>query len=238
MTAPDPSLRPTRIPDFDALTLDVGGVFVVPRHDRLAAALRAAGVDVDPATFWDGHYRAMHAVDADQSPAETFGTYVSAFCHHLGLRDDDFDTGVAALDPLFGPSQLWSEPIPESLAGMQALHDAGIPMAVVSNADGTVDQLLRDAGICQVGDGPCVPVVAIVDSGAAGVAKPDPRIFDAALDALGTAPARTLHVGDSVHYDVRGAQAAGMPAVHFDPRGLCRADDHPHIAALSDLLPG
>lgn len=224
------------VPEFDALTLDVGGVFVVPRHDRLAAALETAGVTVDRSAFWDAHYLAMHAVDADRSPAETFDTYVSAFCHHVGLRDEAFDTGVATLDPLFGPSGLWSEPIPESIRGIRALHEADIPMAIVSNADGTVDAILAAAGVCQLGEGPSVPVVALVDSGQAGVAKPDPRIFEPALAALGTEPSRTLHVGDSVHYDVRGAQAAGMAAVHFDPRGLCDLTDHPHIAALTDLL--
>ena len=226
------------LPEFDALTLDVGGVFVVPRHDRLAAALAAAGIEVDPATFWDGHYLAMHAVDADQSPAETFGTYVPAFCHHVGLRAAEHRAAQQALEPLFGPSALWSEPIPESVEGIRALHDAGIPLAVVSNADGTVDRVLAEAGVCQVGEGAGVPVVVIVDSGVLGVAKPDPGTFAPALEALGTDPARTLHVGDSVHYDIRGARAAGMPAVHFDPRGLCSSqDDHPHIRRLTDLLP-
>ncbi len=224
------------LPAFDALTLDVGGVFTVPNHDRLAVALADADVDADRSRFWDGHYLAMHAVDADQSPAETFGAYVPAFCHHIGLRDDAFDAAVVAIEPLFGPSGLWSEPIVESVVGIRHLHDAGIPMAVVSNADGTVDQILDAAGVCQVGPGAHVPVLAIVDSGAIGIAKPDPATFIPALEALGTDPARTLHVGDSVHYDVRGARAAGMAAVHFDPRGLCRADDHPHIAALTDLL--
>ena len=76
----------TDLPEFDALTLDVGGVFVVPHHERLHEALTAAGLAIDPEAFWDGHYRAMHAVDADQSPAETFEAYVPAFCHHLGYR--------------------------------------------------------------------------------------------------------------------------------------------------------
>lgn len=225
-----------RVPPFDALTLDVGGVFVVPQHDRLDRALTDAGVDVDRGRFWDGHYLAMHAVDEAESPAETFGTYVPAFCHHLGLRDAEFDSGVAALESLFGPSGLWCEPIPESIEGIRDLHRAGIPMAIVSNADGTVHEILDRAGVCQAGDGALVPVVAIVDSGALGIAKPDPATFGPALDALGTDPARTLHVGDSVHYDIRGAEAAGMAAVHFDPRRLCTADDHPHIAALTDLL--
>lgn len=224
------------LPAFDALTLDVGGVFVVPRHRVLLEALEGAGIEAQPERFWDGHYLAMHAVDAARSPAETFGDYVPAFCHHIGLRGAAFDDAVRALSPLFGPSELWSEPIAESVAAVRRLHEAGIPMAIVSNADGTVARILTEAGVCQAGTGPLVPVVAVVDSGAEGVAKPDPAIFRPALAALGTDPARTLHVGDSVHYDIRGAEAAGMLAVHFDPRRLCRLDDHPHVTSLLDLL--
>ena len=230
-------MNPEHRPAFDAVTVDVGGVFLVPRHDRLRAAFDAAGIAVDASRFWDAHFQAMHAVDADESPAETFSAYVPAFCRHVGLRDEDIPAAVSALEPLFGPSELWSEPIAGSAAGLRALHDAGVPLAVVSNADGMVERVLSEAGVCQVGPGPLVPVIAIVDSGIAGVAKPDPALFNLALEALGTDPGRTVHVGDSVHFDVRGAEAAGMLAVHFDPRGLCGASDHAHIAALGDLLP-
>ncbi|MDE0805539.1 MAG: HAD-IA family hydrolase [Acidimicrobiales bacterium] len=225
-----------RLDGIDALTLDVGGVFTVPSHDRLHAALSGAGLIVDREIFWDGHYRAMHAVDLARSAPETFGDYVPAFCHHLGFADDHHVTAVEAIQSLFGPSGLWIEPIVDSVAAIRDLDAAGIPLAVVSNADGTVDQILAGAGVCQVGPGPFVDVAAIVDSGAIGIAKPDPAIFAPALDALGTAPERTMHVGDSVHYDVLGARAAGLQSVHFDPRRLCERDDHDHIASLRDLL--
>ncbi len=68
------------------------------------------------------------------------------------------------------------------------------------------------------------------------MAKPDPAVFAPALEALGTEPGRTLHVGDSVHYDVLGAQAAGLQALHFDPRGLCTDESHGHLARLVELL--
>ena len=226
----------SRLDGIDALTLDVGGVFTVPSHRRLADSFTAAGLEVDVETFWDGHYRAMHAVDSARSAAETFGEYVPAFCHHVGLRGDDHTAGVAAIEALFGPSGLWVEPIADSVTAIADLHDAGIPLAIVSNADGTVADILVDAGACQAGDGPLTPVSIVVDSGAVGVAKPDPKIFDFALEALGTQPGRTLHVGDSVHYDVGGARAAGLQAVHFDPRRLCEDGDHDHIASLRDLL--
>ena len=226
----------SRLDDIDAVTLDVGGVFTVPSHRRLAEAFADAGLDVDHDSFWDGHYRAMHAVDVARSAPETFGEYVPAFCHHVGLVDDAHTAGVAAVQPLFGPSGLWVEPIDDSVEAIAELHAAGIPMAIVSNADGTVAEILTGAGACQAGEGPLTPVAIVVDSGAVGVAKPDPAIFDFALEALGTEASRTLHVGDSVHYDVHGARAAGLHAVHFDPRGLCDDGDHDHIASLRDLL--
>jgi putative hydrolase of the HAD superfamily len=45
-----------------------------------------------------------------------------------------------------------------------------------------------------------------------GVAKPDPRVFEAACRAAGAAPGEVLHVGDDPHLDVLGARAAGLHA--------------------------
>ena len=46
-----------------------------------------------------------------------------------------------------------------------------------------------------------------------GSAKPDPAIFHAACEALGVAPHEAVYVGDDLHYDVFGAQNAGLRAV-------------------------
>ncbi|PSP89613.1 HAD family hydrolase [Halobacteriales archaeon QS_4_69_34] len=40
--------------------------------------------------------------------------------------------------------------------------------------------------------------------------KPDPYPFERALDALDAAPAEAVHVGDSLHADVAGANAMGL----------------------------
>jgi putative hydrolase of the HAD superfamily len=80
-----------------------------------------------------------------------------------------------------------------------------------------------------------VPVSAIVDSALIGAEKPDPRIFAAALQAAGSPAERAVHVGDSVWFDVEGAVAAGVRAVHFDPQRLCQDRAHEHVASLADL---
>ena len=48
-----------------------------------------------------------------------------------------------------------------------------------------------------------------------GMSKPDPRVFVHVLEELGVRPTEAAHVGDIQRTDVAGAQAAGMPAVHF-----------------------
>ncbi len=50
-----------------------------------------------------------------------------------------------------------------------------------------------------------------------GCAKPEPGPFRMACESLGVLPAHTVHVGDSLHSDVRGAKNAGLRAVWFNP---------------------
>lgn len=51
---------------------------------------------------------------------------------------------------------------------------------------------------------------AFVSARMAGAAKPDPRIFTAALDAGGHPAEHTLHVGDHPEHDVEGARQSGL----------------------------
>jgi epoxide hydrolase-like predicted phosphatase len=47
-----------------------------------------------------------------------------------------------------------------------------------------------------------------------GVMKPDPRIYQAALEQLGVAPAESIFIDDFVQ-NVEGARQVGMNAIHF-----------------------
>jgi YjjG family noncanonical pyrimidine nucleotidase len=61
---------------------------------------------------------------------------------------------------------------------------------------------------------------AILISEELGIAKPDPRFFQAACNALGLSPARLLCVGDSPAADIAGARGAGIDACWFSPGGI------------------
>jgi len=219
---------------FDAVSLDVGGVLVVPDHGAISGVLVRLDIAHDRSRFHVGHYEAMAAVDRAASAAEDFTDYIAGFLAAVGVPAVDRARAHDALvDVLRTP--VWCQPVTGSRAAVRALADAGLRLAITSNSDGTVgDHLARHEWV-QVGDGPGVPVDVVTDSGSLGVGKPDERVFRATIDGLGLPPGRILHVGDSAFYDVAGAAAVGMQAVHMDPHRLCDGD-HLHIAALADVL--
>jgi putative hydrolase of the HAD superfamily len=134
-------------------------------------------------------------------------------------------------------AELWTSLVPGSASALLALSQTGVGVAFVSNSDGTAERKLRRLGICQVGPGDGVEVAAIIDSTVVGVAKPDPAIFDFALQALGVDRQRTVYVGDSRVYDVEGARAAGIIPIHFDPFGVCAdPSDHAHVGDLTAVV--
>jgi putative hydrolase of the HAD superfamily len=67
------------------------------------------------------------------------------------------------------------------------------------------------------------------------VEKPDPRLFEIALERAGARAETTLHVGDFYWIDVRGARAAGVHPVLLDAAWLYDAADCPRVRSLGEL---
>jgi HAD superfamily hydrolase (TIGR01509 family) len=65
---------------------------------------------------------------------------------------------------------------------------------------------------------------AVVISDEVGCRKPDPRVFEIALDLLGVRPAETLFVGDSVSDDYEGAKNAGIPFCFYNRKKIALDD--------------
>ena len=220
----------------DVVFLDAGGVLVVPTHDVIRERFAAAGFDVDPELLFEAHYRGVHAIDRAQAEPEVFADYHRAYAAHLGIGDDAIATATAVLDDLWATSGLWQQPLPWAAEGLAAIAETGVPIVIVSNADGTVDQVLAASGLLQVGPGAGTEVVAIVDSGAVGIAKPDPAIFHHALELVGATPERAIHVGDAYQYDVRGARAAGVRPVLVDPLDIRTDADCERVRSLVEVV--
>jgi len=119
--------------------------------------------------------------------------------------------------------------VPEALTRLRA---RGLRLVVVSNANGTLRQKLVRVGLADRLD-------IILDSHELGVEKPDPRIFEIALERAGITPDQALHVGDLYQVDVVGARAAGVAAVLVDPLDLYTDHDCgrvPSLLALAEAL--
>lgn len=217
-----------------AVLLDVGGVLLLPPPDEMALALRAGGVDPDPATLERAHYRAIGMTD--RTGRFDLDLYRRSYAMACGVPQELVGAAVEAI----GRRTIrdWDHPIAGSAGALGELAATGLPMGVVSNAMGTVAAVLAAAGLCQVGAGPGVTMSVILDSAEVGVEKPDPRIFRMALEAIDVPPERALYVGDTARVDIDGARAVGMRPVHFDPFGDCpdAAGDHEHVGALRDVL--
>lgn len=222
--------------EIDAVLFDAGGIFVIPDPTVLAPLLAYFGATDDLDVYHRAHYRGMAAKSHAGSPESDWSVYNRAYVETVGV--DPHDQEYAA--DILGKTRnawLWRWPLQDSIEALRRLHQREVPIGVVSNATGQIEDLLARSGVCQVGDGEAVPVRVIVDSHIVGVAKPDPRIFDFGLDALGAVErSRVAYVGDSVTMDIGGARAAGLFPVLLDPH-----DDHPdadfhRVRSLLELL--
>lgn len=108
-----------------------------------------------------------------------------------------------------------------------------LPLAVITNGPGDIQRdKLALAGF--------QPYFALfLSSQEFGAGKPDPRIFQHAVEKLGVLTDAAIHVGDSLSTDIAGANAAGVTSVWLNRKGLMRTPLDPvpdyEISSLSQL---
>jgi len=223
----------------EVVLLDAGGVFFLPDSQRVAAAFARAECRVEPESLPWAHYRAAACFHTE---LDVEGDWTGSWLQYLQayLEACDVPEAIRAevhrhVDSEFADAALWIEPIGGSREGLQALADRGVRLGIVSNADGMMAQRLAEAEVCQVGPGIAVSVECVIDSGNVGIMKPDPRIFQAALDLMGVPAERTWYVGDMPAIDVVGARRAGLRPFLMDPLGLHHDADFDRVDSLADL---
>ena len=141
----------------------------------------------------------------------------------------DFDDYFAELFDYFSRADSWRL-YPEILETLAALKQRGLTLAVISNFDSRLFNILEGLGVAASFD-------SIVISSHAGYAKPASQIFHRALASHGVKAEETLHVGDSLDKDACGASDAGLFGVLLDRRGKSASNSFPCVRDLSELLP-
>ncbi|OMH36725.1 HAD family hydrolase [Tersicoccus sp. Bi-70] len=92
---------------------------------------------------------------------------------------------------------------------LDALDDVGIPYGALSNNVADYQRAKLDrAGLERIS--------VLIGTDTLGVAKPDPAIYVEGARQLGSAPERTLYVGDNPAVDAVGASDAGLVGVWLD----------------------
>ncbi len=196
---------------------DAGGTLFEPRepvgetYSRLALRY---GHSVDAQNLQAGFLQHFHA-----QPPLAFPGYESeaelerleyawwrrlVFDVVVGVSFLRFDEFFAAAFEHYRQPQAWRV-FDDVLPTLQALNERGMPCAVLSNFDSRLFDLLTGFRLNRYFSGVHI-------SARLGAAKPDGRIFAAALQAHGLRPHEAWHVGDSMREDVEGAGNAGIKA--------------------------
>jgi putative hydrolase of the HAD superfamily len=103
-------------------------------------------------------------------------------------------------------------PVDGAVETVERLAAAGVPCALICDTGLTPGRVVRQH-LARLGmlDG----LRAQLFSDEVGVPKPSPRIFHAALEALGVGADGTIHIGDLRRTDVAGARGVGMHSVRL-----------------------
>jgi putative hydrolase of the HAD superfamily len=219
---------------------DVGGTLLDPDPsfaERFAMVLADHGHDVDVATIRAGldtlpdrFVRAANEGDRWTTSLDRsrrfWGSVYDSVLERVGVPTCD---GLGdALYETFTSLETYSL-FPDVLDVLAALGARGDRLGIVSNFEAWLPQLLGHLGVRDRFE-------VVVISGIEGIEKPDPAIFELALDRAGISAAEATYVGDVPAFDVDPPVALGMRAVLLDRRGRYPEHDGPRIDDLG-LLP-
>jgi putative hydrolase of the HAD superfamily len=160
--------------------------------------------------------------------------YLGIMNYRLGLSLD-----VCELDACWEEIKQNTDPYWLPFEGVREVLDElkrrSIGMGIISNWDWTARDVLTAAGLIGYFD-------PIVISCEVDCMKPDPRIFELALQKVDISARQCLYIGDNFYDDALGSRQVGMPALilnRFGTLGVEEIEDCPvipHISGLFDFI--
>jgi len=208
---------------------DVGNTLLFPNHARIHAPLAQRGIRDNPAQLRDLERRTKNQFDGMMTKSGStdhsfWWMFYTQLLNEIGLEDDAIrDQLVSGIRN----SGNWDQIRPGTAERLREIGER-YEIAVISNADGRIEDVLDRCGIAR-----CFRT--ITDSGLVGYEKPHPEIFRKALSSMNAAPAESLYVGDVYSVDYLGATSAGMQAVLMDVPGAYRDRGVPRVEDLAGL---
>ena len=228
--------------NYQAIIFDLDGTLRESNPhfmDALREILAEKNLSVDEES-WQDTERWVHAYWA-QSPEviEDFKRYgekqiwhrfIARIMDRIGYPHED-DAAVQAFgDHVREVFQPVSELTPGTRELLETLQARGYTLGVLSNRGKPFSHELDDLGIADFFD-------FALSAGEVGVWKPNPEIFEAALERAGVGPEQALYVGDNYYADILGAQGAGLDAILVDWRRAFTDVPGPRVEKILDILP-
>lgn len=210
---------------FDAVLFDLGDTLLYFDSDwpevfaearkALLASLVASGISVGEAFISDFHERMLaYYRERDVEFIEHTTRYILltslAAC---GQRNVAPETIERALFDFHSVTQQHWIPEDDLIPTLDTLKSMGYRMGLISNAadDANTQTLIDKARIREY-------VEVALSSAYVGVRKPNPKIFQAALEWMNITADRAVMVGDTLGADILGAKNAGIFAIWLTRR--------------------
>lgn len=213
----------TQSSKITTILFDAGGTLVHADLRFIHKLLRQSGITATPQVIRRAECVSKQAIDRRMNAAiaDTDETrrqpYFAAMLEHLGIAPDQAAALLHQIEAEHQLRNLWRLMRPSTPQILQELRNRGLTLGVVSNSDGRIFSVLDHCGLAQF-------FQVIVDSHEVGLEKPDPRIFQFALNKTNTQPEQAVYVGDIYSIDVVGAERAGLRPVLLDSVGSYAAE--------------
>jgi putative hydrolase of the HAD superfamily len=225
--------------------LDVGDTLIrahpswagVYRQGLVEAGIDISEKDLERALLVETQAGAWWHIEDPFEPSEekswqrilAFDTAVLRRAGHAELPDTVF----RKIEDAFARRSAWYV-YPDVMPALDALKSTGIRLCVISNFVWGGPELLHDLELASKFD-------ALVVSARVGFQKPNPGIFNVALEKMHVAAADAWHVGDSYKADVIGARRVGVTGVLIDrsgndPARVVEQHEDPDLTVITDLF--
>lgn len=145
----------------------------------------------------------------------------------MGVQVSDNLIDVLA-EEYIGHLSSFNHVLPDTVAILEYLKPTYKLHIITNGFQEIQDKKLKNAQIYAYFD-------KIINSEMAGVKKPNPKIFQLALENARVLPEKALMIGDNIEADILGAKAVGLHALHFNVHDDPVHNHSPIINALSEI---
>jgi len=207
-----------------AIFFDAGSTLIYPRVGELAGELTAFGFPASVEDFRMAECMGKRKleeflwpkIESREIPPQADSIYwleyvralLDRLCVPLHLHGDV----TRRIVERFRDLRFWSEVFPDTEPLLQTLRTQRYYLGVISNSIGTIEEQLGCVGLASY-------FRTVLDSALVGVEKPNPGIFQMALDRAQVSAREAVFVGDLYATDIGGAHLAGIAGVLMDRFG-------------------